>query len=306
MEQWILSSMTLVSLLGVGVVGMFVLVWLFLSQQSQSRWQLQCARYLKLSDDNAIVERSSSSFLVGLGVLYPVSEKEKSRLQQMLEHAGIASSKALNTVRGAKLFLGLFSAGAALVWQAVQGELVDAYTLMMTLIGYVVGSNLPEYWLRRQAMQAQQKQQQVVPDAIDLMVISVEAGLSLERALEKVGRYLLDVEPMLARQMLRTHAEIQVRGESAQCLKKLAWRTGLKELERLASTLAMAERYGSPLAETMRTISSDARQLRKMVLQEQVGKLPGRITLIQMAFIMLPLMVLIVAPTMNLLLESLK
>ncbi|NVJ54776.1 MAG: type II secretion system F family protein [Vibrionaceae bacterium] len=285
---------------------MFVLVWLFLSQQSQSRWQLQCARYLKLSDDNAIVERSSSSFLVGLGVLYPVSEKEKSRLQQMLEHAGIASSKALNTVRGAKLFLGLFSAGAALVWQAVQGELVDAYTLMMTLIGYVVGSNLPEYWLRRQAMQAQQKQQQVVPDAIDLMVISVEAGLSLERALEKVGRYLLDVEPMLARQMLRTHAEIQVRGESAQCLKKLAWRTGLKELERLASTLAMAERYGSPLAETMRTISSDARQLRKMVLQEQVGKLPGRITLIQMAFIMLPLMVLIVAPTMNLLLESLK
>ncbi|WP_254868980.1 type II secretion system F family protein [Vibrio hepatarius] len=306
MEQWILSSMTLVSLLGVGVVGMFVLVWLFLSQQSQSRWQLQCARYLKLSDDNAIVERSSSSFLVGLGVLYPVSEKEKSRLQQMLEHAGIASSKALNTVRGAKLFLGLLSAGAALVWQAVQGELVDAYTLMMTLIGYVVGSNLPEYWLRRQAMQAQQKQQQVVPDAIDLMVISVEAGLSLERALEKVGRYLLDVEPMLARQMLRTHAEIQVRGESAQCLKKLAWRTGLKELERLASTLAMAERYGSPLAETMRTISSDARQLRKMALQEQAGKLPGRITLIQMAFIMLPLMVLIVAPTMNLLLESLK
>ncbi|NIY84625.1 type II secretion system F family protein [Vibrio hepatarius] len=285
---------------------MFVLVWLFLSQQSQSRWQLQCARYLKLSDDNAIVERSSSSFLVGLGVLYPVSEKEKSRLQQMLEHAGIASSKALNTVRGAKLFLGLLSAGAALVWQAVQGELVDAYTLMMTLIGYVVGSNLPEYWLRRQAMQAQQKQQQVVPDAIDLMVISVEAGLSLERALEKVGRYLLDVEPMLARQMLRTHAEIQVRGESAQCLKKLAWRTGLKELERLASTLAMAERYGSPLAETMRTISSDARQLRKMALQEQAGKLPGRITLIQMAFIMLPLMVLIVAPTMNLLLESLK
>ncbi len=306
MAQWFVSSTSLAALLVVGVVFMSVLLWLFLSQQSQSRWQAQCERYVNPNNDNTAVATSSSSFLAGLGVLYPTSYKEKQRLQQMLEHAGIASSNALNTVRGAKLFLGLFSASAALIWQAVSGELFDAYTLMMTLIGYVLGSNLPEYWLRRQANQAQQKQQQVVPDAIDLMVISVEAGLSLERALEKVGLYLLNVEPMLARQLLRTHAEIQVRGESAQCLKKLAWRTGLKELERLASTLAMAERYGSPLAETMRTISADARQLRKMALQEQAGKLPGRITLIQMAFIMLPLMVLIVAPTMNLLLESLK
>ena len=306
MVQWFVSSTPLAVLLVVGVVFMSVWLWLFLSQQSQGRWQAQCERYVNLSDDRAVVATPSSSFLAGLGVLYPTSDKEKQRLQQMLEHAGIASSNALNTVRGAKLFLGLFSASAALIWQAVSGELFDAYTLMMTLIGYVLGSNLPEYWLRRQANLAQQKQQQVVPDAIDLMVISVEAGLSLERALEKVGLYLLDVEPMLARQMLRTHAEIQVRGESAQCLKKLAWRTGLKELERLASTLAMAERYGSPLAETMRTISTDARQLRKMALQEQAGKLPGRITLTQMAFIMLPLMVLIVAPTMNLLLESLK
>lgn len=146
----------------------------------------------------------------------------------------------------------------------------------------------------------------MVPDAIDLLVISIEAGLSLERALEKVGVYLLDVEPMLARQFLRTHAEIQVIGEPAECLKTLAWRTGLTELERLASTLAMAQRYGSPLAETMRTISSDARQMRKLALQEQAGKLPGRITLIQMAFIMLPLLVLIITPTMNLLLESLQ
>jgi len=216
----------------------------------------------------------------------------------MLEHAGISGSSVLLTVLGTKLFLGLISAVLGLIWQAVEGELMGAYTVMVVLIGYVLGSNLPEYWLRRQA--------QAVPDAIDLMVISVEAGLSLERALEKVGLYLLDVEPMLARQMLRTYAEIQVRGEPAQCLKKLAWRTGLRELERLANTLAMAERYGSPLAETMRTISNDARQSRKMSLQEQAGKLPGRITLIQMALIMLPLMVLIVAPTMNLLLESLK
>ncbi len=290
---------------GVGIVFMSALLWLFLSRQSKTAWQLQCQRYSSV-DKHSVPQPESSSFFVSLGALYPVSEQEAERLKQKLEHAGKAGPAMLLTVLGAKLFLGLMAATLGAVWQAFEGELFGAYTVMVVLIGYVIGSNSPEYWLRRQATQAQQKQQQVVPDAIDLMVISVEAGLSLERALEKVGLYLMDVEPMLAKQMLRTYAEIQVRGESAQCLKKLAWRTGLIELERLANTLAMAERYGSPLAETMRTISSDARQQRKMSLQEQAGKLPGRITLIQMAFIMLPLMVLIVAPTMNLLLESLK
>ncbi|MEI8657896.1 MULTISPECIES: type II secretion system F family protein [Vibrio] len=298
-------SPVLLCLLTVGAVCMAVLMWLLLFRQSEVAWQLQCQRYSHLSQ-NSVVKSDSSSFFTSLGSLYPVSEKETERLKQMLEHAGISGSSVLLTVLGTKLFLGLISVVLGLIWQAVEGELMGAYTVMVVLIGYVLGSNLPEYWLRRQATQAQQKQQQAVPDAIDLMVISVEAGLSLERALEKVGLYLLDVEPMLARQMLRTYAEIQVRGEPAQCLKKLAWRTGLRELERLANTLAMAERYGSPLAETMRTISNDARQSRKMSLQEQAGKLPGRITLIQMALIMLPLMVLIVAPTMNLLLESLK
>lgn len=279
----------------------------FISKQNASRWHQQCKRYTKLKPDiTTNVKQSSVSFWACLGVLYPVSEREKQRLVQMLEHAGVYSQTALNSTLGAKLFLGLITASFALLWRGSQYELMSSMTVMAILVSYVVGSNLPEYWLNRLTKQALQKQQQVIPDAIDLMVISVEAGLSLERALEKVGNYLIDVEPMLANQFLRTHAEIQVRGESAECLKNLAWRTGLQELDRLASTIAMAERYGSPLAETMRTISDDARQMRKMALQEQAGKLPSRITLIQMALIMLPLLVLIVAPTLNLLLESLR
>ncbi len=306
MPVWISSSSILTVVIALAVCFMLLLVWLFLLQQVQGQWQAQCQRYLPQQKEVLSDKPAANNFFAGLGVLYPVSEKEADRLKQMLEHAGINVFDALNKVRGAKLFLGLTVSCLALVWQGIQGELFTAFTLMLTLVGYVIGSNLPEYWLRHQVKSAKQKQHLVVADVIDLMVICIEAGLSLERSLEKVGHYSMNVEPMLAKQILRTHAEIQVRGESALCLKKLAWRTGLKEIERLASTLAMAERYGSPLAETMRTISHDARQMRKMGLQEQAGKLPSKITLIQMLFIMLPLLVLIVAPTMNLLLESLK
>ena len=138
------------------------------------------------------------------------------------------------------------------------------------------------------------------------VVDSVEAGLALDRALLRVGHYLGALEPGLARQFLRTHAEIQMRGDQASCLARLAWRTGLPELDRLANTLQMAQQYGSPLAETMRTISQEARQMRRLALEEQAGSLPGKITLIQMALIMLPMLVLIIAPTLNLLINSLR
>lgn len=283
------------------------LIYLYLYQRHQRRWHQQCRRYLQL-DRGAIQCQLANQVSVFelIGKLYPVSVSERQRLQQLLEQAGIHATSALDRVRSAKLLLGITAALSVMLWQWLEGELFSAFALMLILVGYVLASNFPEYWLRRQANKAKNRQQQVVPDAIDLMVISIEAGLSLERTLEKVGAYLLDIEPMLAKQFLRTYAEIKVLGDPAQCLNKLAWRTGLPELARLANTLAMAQRYGSPLAETMRTISTDARQMRKMSLQEQAGKLPGRVTLIQMAFIMLPLLVLIITPTMNLLLESLR
>ncbi|HHY0340166.1 TPA: type II secretion system F family protein [Vibrio cholerae] len=299
-ESWLLIA--IVSFVGLLLVGM--LLWR--DQQMQTQWLAQSLRYRQLHLTDTMTENGTRHWLAVLGGYYPTSDTEKKCLTQMLEQAGIYSKDALDKVRGAKLLLGLLTAMLALGWQWSKGELFTAMTLTMALVGYVLGSNLPEYGLRRQSKQAKQRQQQIVADAMDLMVISIEAGLSLDRALERVGHYLLDVEPMLAKQFLRTHAEIQVLGDTALCMKKLAWRTGLQELERCAATLAMAQRYGSPLAETMRNISQDARQMRKMALQEQAGKLPGRITLIQMAFIMLPLLVLIIAPTLNVLLESLR
>ncbi|TNI16283.1 Flp fimbrial biogenesis protein FlpH, partial [Aeromonas salmonicida] len=208
-------------------------------------------------------------------------------------------------LRGAKLWGGLGGALAALLWRLLAAP-ADGFTLMWVLVAYVVGAGVPERWLQWRARKVKSAQQKVVPDAIDLLVISVEAGLALDRALLRVGHYLGALEPGLARQFLRTHAEIQMRGDQASCLARLAWRTGLPELDRLANTLQMAQQYGSPLAETMRTISQEARQMRRLALEEQAGSLPGKITLIQMALIMLPMLVLIIAPTLNLLINSLR
>lgn len=236
---------------------------------------------------------------------YPVGAREQARLQQLLAQAGIFSRHGFDRLRAAKLLGGLGGAMAVLLWRLLAAP-ADGFTLMWVLVAYVVGAGVPERWLQWRARKVKAAQQKVVPDAIDLLVISVEAGLALDRALLRVGHYLGALEPGLARQFLRTHAEIQMRGDQAGCLARLAWRTGLPELDRLANTLQMAQQYGSPLAETMRTISQEARQMRRLALEEQAGSLPGKITLIQMALIMLPMLVLIIAPTLNLLINSLR
>ncbi|MGV2702948.1 UNVERIFIED_CONTAM: type II secretion system F family protein [Aeromonas salmonicida] len=269
--------------------------------RQQQQWQAQIHRY------GPVRRRKDAArdWLAWCGRGYPVGAREQARLQQLLAQAGIFSRHGFDRLRAAKLLGGLGGALAALLWRLLAAP-ADGFTLMWVLVAYVVGAGVPERWLQWRARKVKSAQQKVVPDAIDLLVISVEAGLALDRALLRVGHYLGALEPGLARQFLRTHAEIQMRGDQASCLARLAWRTGLPELDRLANTLQMAQQYGSPLAETMRTISQEARQMRRLALEEQAGSLPGKITLIQMALIMLPMLVLIIAPTLNLLINSLR
>lgn len=289
-----LFALALLSLALAAVTG-----WYGYRQQQQ--WQQQCRRYATL----AAAKVPGREWLAWCGRGYPVGGREQARLQQLLAQAGIFASQGFDRLRGAKLLGGLGLAIMVLTWRLLVAP-ADGFTLMWVLMAYVVGAGLPERWLRWRARKVKAAQQKVVPDAIDLLVISVEAGLALDRALLRVGHYLETLEPGLARQFLRTHAEIQMRGDQASCLARLAWRTGLPELDRLANTLQMAQQYGAPLAETMRTISQEARQMRRLALEEQAGSLPGKITLIQMALIMLPMLVLIIAPTLNLLINSLR
>lgn len=271
--------------------------------QMISDWQQQLNRYQQKRIDETF--SNTAQLWIKLGRYYPISTQEEKKLRQQLEQAGWFSSQALYQYCAAKFLMGLSLSLFTLLWQSLAQDW-SLMTIMWVLVSYVVGSNFPEWGMRYQAQKIKDNQKKMLPDAIDLLVISVDAGLSLDRALQRVGHYLAVIEPRLSAQFLRTYGEMQVIGDPAKCLQKLAWRTGLEELERLANTLYMAQKYGSPLAETMRHISEEARQNRQARLEESAGALPGKITLIQMLMIMLPMMVMIVAPTLHLLINSLR
>lgn len=258
----------------------------------------QLARYVSRKD---VPSKHSAQWLLAL-----ITGKERERLSRLLANAGILGEQSLAWLLAIKMVCGVVLAGLAVLHQISNGQpILSMWCLTLVLVGYVLGANLPEWWLKMNADRHRKQLQLATPDAIDLLVLCVESGLSLNKAFNRVAHYLSMQGSPIAEQFRVTAAELDVLNDRHHALANLSWRTGVSELHTLASTLQMADKYGSPLATTLRQISDDARRQRALNLEEQAGKLPGKITLIQMAMIMLPMLVMIVAPVLHQLLTSL-
>nr|WP_087025212.1 type II secretion system F family protein [Thaumasiovibrio subtropicus] len=278
---------------------MLLCVALLLQGQAVKRQQqAQLTRYMGVAQTE---RRSQLLFMQKLA-----TEKERKRLKQLLANAGFLHDNAVLWLMSLKYGIGLLVVLMLGVNELFEnGTLVSSFAVTKYLCGFVIGANIPEWWLKLNADRARKLLRQATPDAIDLLVLCVESGLSLNKAFNRVAQHLMRQGSPLAEQFRMTAAELEMLNDRKQALANLSWRTGVAELNTLSSTLQMAERYGSPLADTLRQISEDARRQRALSLEEEAGKLPGKITLIQMTLIMFPMLVMVIAPVMSQLLDSL-
>ncbi|KJR24904.1 type II/IV secretion system protein TadC [Vibrio navarrensis] len=275
---------------------MAMLIWK--NSRQRRRQEARLALYVKRKSLNT--ERSH------IAMHNWITQSEKARLSRLLANAGFHKPQALTWLLLAKVACGLLVALMLLIRQVLNEEAIwSLWSLTFVLVGYVFGANGPEWWLNLNADRYRKKLKQSAPDAIDLLVLCVESGLSLNRAFERVARYLHTQHVQMSEQFRITSAELDLLNDRTQALNNLSWRTGIPELHTLATTLTMAEKYGSPLADTLRQISEDARRQRSLDIEEKAGKLPGKITLIQMTMIMLPMLVMVISPILSQLLTSL-
>jgi len=144
---------------------------------------------------------------------------------------------------------------AVLEWR----QLLPDYTLINAAIliaGLMLGWRIPEFVLSRMAARRRLKIEQGLPDALDLLVICAEAGLSLDQAIDEVARDLAAASPTVAAEFTMTAAEMRVLADRSQALQNLVKRTGVMSLYGVVATLTQALRFGTPLAESMRVIAS--------------------------------------------------
>ena len=198
-----------------------------------------------------------------IGQMAPKSPTEMGKLQHKLVYAGFRSREAL------VVFLGL-RVGCALVAFAIAS--FAAASVMFSFGAAGLGYLLPSMVLGRKAKQRQHRIRLSLPDALDLLVVSVEAGLGLDQAIQRVGEELAVAHPDLAGELRMVNLELRAGTARAEALHNLADRTGVEDLASLVAMLVQTDRFGTSVAQSLRVHSDTLRVKRKQRAEEAAAK----------------------------------
>lgn len=215
-----------------------------------------------------------------------------------LARAGIRSRDAVVVFLFLKLVLPVsFGALAAFLTYGLGFWSLESNGKLMVSIGAVLaGFIAPDLYVRNASDKRKQEMSRALPDALDLMVICAEAGLNLDSALVRVAREIGANSPELAAELELTAVELGFLSERRQALENLHLRTDLAAVGGLVSTLAQAERYGTPLAQSLRVLAREMRDERLMKAEEKAARLPATLTVPMVTFILPSLFIVLIGP----------
>ena len=209
----------------------------------------------------------------------------RTELQQTLSSSGFRGPNALALFLGAKLVLILSLPVAMWLLTGVMG-FQHTTRLELTGIGAVAGLLAPDMVVRRIRGGYLRRLEDGLPDALDLLVICAQAGLSLEPAMARVAAEMRLARPEVCVELEQTVRELEIMADAQAALGNLAQRTGLPTLRRLVSTLVQTMQYGTPLTDALRTLSAEVRQDALTRFEEGAAKLSVMLTLPMIVFIL--------------------
>ena len=224
--------------------------------------------------------------LTPLDRLVPRSAADVQKLQKQLMQAGFRSNDALLIFRGLHLCAMVgFPAAVALVCALIARPLNSA--ILWILLAFVVGFFLPRYALKRMVNSRQRLIRWGLADALDLMVISIEAGLGLNAAMMKVSTELKDVHPDVSEEFEMANLEIRVGRDRDEALRNLAERTGVDDLRSLVAMLIQTDKFGTSIAKAIRAFSDSLRTKRRQRAEQAAQKASVKL-LIPLALFLFP------------------
>jgi len=229
--------------------------------------------------------------LADVGKLVPSSPKTQSRTQRLLYRAGYRHPKAAQLMNGVKVLLPLLLVG--LVYSAgITGENAPFAFGFSALAGFM----LPDFWLTWRTRRRQHRIQLGLPDALDLLLVCVEAGLGLDQAILRVGQELKIAHPDLSDELQIVNLEMRVGKTRLDALRDLANRTGLEDLKGLVAMLIQTDRFGTSIAQSLRVHSDNLRTKRRQRAEEAAAKTPVKMVPVLVFFIFPALFVAILGP----------
>ncbi len=225
----------------------------------------------------------------------PLSEKQMQGLRLQLLQAGIVRNDALHMFVGAQVLFAVLLGLAAISMAATTHKpamLSMAIIGMFTMTGYL----LPQLWLRGQINRRKKAIVRGLPDALDLMVVCVEAGLGLNAALLRVGEELRHHCPVVSEEFLMVTKEMRAGVSRQDALRHLAERNPVEDIQSFVAILIQTDRLGSSMAKTLRAQSDSLRTRRRQRAEEAAAKTSIKLLFPLVFFILPALFVVLLGP----------
>ncbi|BBD08126.1 type II secretion system F family protein [Desulfovibrio ferrophilus] len=229
--------------------------------------------------------------------LGPKDESELSETGEMLIQAGYRNSTAPKIFWGVKVCLtlmGLIAALGAKMLAPVQ--IPNGLLALLFVVPMFMGMYLPNIWLRIKVKKRRREIINAMPDALDLLVVCVEAGMGLDQALARVSNEMRLTSPILASELHTVILELRAGKTRADALRNLAGRVGVDDVTSLVTLLVQADSFGTSVAQTLRVYSDALRTTRYQRAEEIAAKMPVKILFPLIFFILPSLLVAIMGP----------
>lgn len=242
---------------------------------------------------------------------------DKLNLAKMLEDPKVIDKMAQAGYRGPKPLntFYFFRFASPFIFLAVAGFYVFVINdfglplmtrVTITMAAAVIGFYAPNIFLSNRIAKRQLSIMQAFPDALDLLLICVEAGMSIEAAIQKVSQEIGGSSIDLAEELSLLSAELSYLPERRQAYEGLAKRTNHAGVKSVATAMVQAEQYGTPLASALRTMAKENRDLRMSAAEKKAASLPAKLTVPMIVFFLPVLFVVILGPAIIQIQDTMK
>ncbi len=234
--------------------------------------------------------------------LEPQNAEELSAMELKLRQAGYASKDSVRLFHFAQFALGLLGLGAGLFFVFVlkADTEYDSQQLALRIIGPGgAGYMLPKYWVTRRIEERKKQITQGFPDALDMMLVCVEAGQSLDQSIVRVAKELHASYPALAEEFEVVAYEMKAGKEREKVLRDMGTRCGVQDVSSFTTVMIQSQAFGTSIADALRVYADEMRDKRVMRAEEAANKLPVKMTLATMGLTVPPLLIILVGPSVQ-------
>lgn len=232
--------------------------------------------------------------------LEPQDEKELSDVRMKLLRAGFRTKDAVQVYYFAQFALGIggLVLGLAYFYLVLDPSTATTQQTVMYILGPgAAGYLLPKYWVTSRTQKRQEEIEGGFPDSLDMMLVCVEAGQSIDQAIVRVSQELRAGYPNLADEFALVSHEMKAGKDKSTVLNEMGERCGVQDVTSFVTVLNQSQSFGTPISDALRVYAAEMRDKRVMRAEEKANKLPTKMTLTTMMLTVPPLLIILVGPS---------